>query len=588
MADFTDIDTHIERIDDIPVVYGHLRKMNVQQILDDRIKPHGNWQGISPGWVSLIWLIHILTQHNHRMDCVREWVADRLCLLQQLTGQPITPLDFTDDRLAICLRDLSPNETWQAIETQLGQHTIRVYDLKETESPIPDIAEIVRFDATTAVVNHDPRSSELFKVGKAKNGLYATLFKMMLASLDPLGLPLAVDVVPGNRADDPLYIPCYQRVKEILPDEGLLAVGDSKMSALATRAYIANQQDYYLTPLAHEKDDPSLLDDLLQGKEAQLEEMELLFLPQDIPTDGSDPDPSLAVARGFEIERQQTALVGGTQLIWQERLLVVQSFNYVYSMQASLHQRLDKAEKALRALTPARQRGKRQIKDKDSLLAAIARIEQQYRVSGLFTYNYQQEVNERHVRGYKGKPARIERKVRYQLTVSRQEDAIANAEFKAGWRIYATNAPAQRLSLAQAVCAYRDQYVAENVFRRLKGKILSITPLYIQRDDHAKGLFHLLTIASRALALGDYTAKRALAQDNEELTGVYAGNPKRGTATPTMERMLQAFDNINLIILSSGGRKLWRVTPLSPVQERILALLGLPTTLYTGLAAAAA
>ncbi len=39
----------------------------------------------------------------------------------------------------------------------------------------------------------------------------------MLASLDPLGLTLAVDVVSGERADDPLYLPCYQRVKQCFP-----------------------------------------------------------------------------------------------------------------------------------------------------------------------------------------------------------------------------------------------------------------------------------------------------------------------------------------------------------------------------------
>ena len=49
-----------------------------------------------------------------------------------------------------------------------------------------------------------------------KNGSYETQFKMMLASLDPFGLPLVVDVEPGNRADDPLYIPSYQRVKTII------------------------------------------------------------------------------------------------------------------------------------------------------------------------------------------------------------------------------------------------------------------------------------------------------------------------------------------------------------------------------------
>jgi transposase len=559
--------------------------MKVQTIVDRAITPHGNWQGLTPGGIITIWLVHILTQHNHRMDCVQEWIADHLSLLQRLTGQPITPLDFTDDRLALCLRDLSLHGTWHSIENQLGEHTMRVYDLKK-EKPfpqIPDISQIVRFDATTADVNHDPVNSDLFKIGKAKNGLYATLFKIMIASLDPLGIPIVVDIVPGNRADDPLYIPSYQRVKETISGQGMLAVGDSKMSALATRAYIAHNQDYYLTPLAHEKDEPRLLDNLLKGKQEQIEEMKLIFLSEDIPVNGDEPDPKLAVARGFETKRERTAIVEGEEIVWKERLLVVQSFNYVHSMKTGLHQRLDKAEKELRTLTPARQRGKRQIKDEESLLGAIECIEKKYRVQGLFTYDHRQEVSERQVRGYKGKPARVERKVRFQLTVSRKQDAIAQAEFKAGWRIYATNAPAEMLSLAQALGAYRDQYMAENVFRRLKGKVLSITPLYIQRDDHAKGLFHLLTIASRVLALGDYTAKRALAQNKEELSGVYAGNPKRSTATPTMERMLQAFDNINLVMLSLTEGVQSQVTSLSPVQERILTLLGLSTTLYTSL-----
>lgn len=583
MMDIKQFDIQIERVDDIPVVYGHLQKMDIQMIVDNTIMPHGNWQGLSPGWVITIWLVHILTQHNHRMDCVQEWVKDRLSLLQRLSGQPITSLDFTDDRLALCLGNLSANTIWYPIEKELGKHLIRVYNLKK-KGLLPQIA---RLDATTGIVNHDPNNSILFKVGKAKNDLYATLFKMMIASLDPLGIPIAVDVVPGNRADDPLYIPIYRRLKNVIPSQGLLVVGDSKMSALNTRAYIVHNQDYYLTPLAHQKDEPRLLDELLQGKQGSEAGMERIFLPEDIPTNGDEADPKLAIARGFETERSRMAVVEGETVTWTERLLVVRSFNYVQSMQDGLHRRLDKAEKALRNLTPARQRGKRQIKDEESLLAAIERIEKKHKVQGFFTYDYDKEVSERKVGAYKGKPARIERKVRFQLTVARQNEAIAQAEFKAGWRIYVTNAAAGILSLTQAVAAYRDQYVAENVFRRLKGKILSITPLYIHRDDHAKGLFHLLTIAARALALGDYVAKEALAQEKAQLSAVYAGNPKRGTATPTMERMLQSFDNINLLILTlAEGRKQFQITPLSQVQERILVLLGLPTTLYTDLAIA--
>lgn len=579
MVDINNIETQIENVDQLPIIYGLLQKMEIQATTDSVIQPHGNWQGLSIGWVITIWLIHILSQHSHQMERVQEWVAKHLVVLRKLTGQEVTALDFTDDRLALCLRYLSPSERWSQLENRLTRSVIQVYDLKRK---LP-ARWLMRLDATVGSVGHDAANHTLFQIGKAKNGLFATLFKMMVGSLDPLGIPVAVDVVPGNRADDPLYIPAYRRIKEIIPEQGLLVVGDSKMSALATRAAIVKGNDQYLTPLAHLKDEPALLPDLLAGWSDREGEMSLIFLEADLLPNGQMPDESLSIARGFEVEREHTFDHAGEKTTWTERLLVVRSFSYMASMIAGLHNRLAKAEKALRALTPARSRGKHQIEDEATLLAAIKRIEKQYQVQGLFAYEYHQEVSERQVRGYQGRPARIERQVRFALTVSRQQAAIAAAEFQMGWRIYATNAPQRDLSLAQAVWAYRGQYLVENIFRRLQGKLLSITPVYVQRDDHAQGLFHLLTIAARVLALGDYTAKEALAQEKEELTGIYAGNPQRGTTTPTTERMLQAFDNIHLLIMRLGPQLRYQLTPLSAVQERILALLGLPTTLYTDL-----
>ena len=569
-------EVQVERLDDIPVIFGHLQKIHIQAIIDQVIETHGNWKGPSPGWVITIWLSHILSEHTHCMDRVQDWVAKRLYALQELTGQPLTELDFTDDRLALCLHMLSQTGHWHEIEALLGRHLLRVYRLEGKTT--------VRLDATTGTVNHNPDSHTLFKVGKAKNGQYETQYKMMLASLDPFGLPLAVDIVSGDRADDPLYLPCYRRVKRVLPESGMLVVGDSKMSALNTRVTIVAEDDFYLTPLAHLKDEPGLLEELLDPWTDREDEMKLVFLPEDLPEDGQSPDSELALACGFEVSRTCQAKVAGRSVEWQERLLAVRSFQYAQSTQKLLHRRLDKAEKALKALTPPRGRGKRQIKDEVRLLAAIQYIEEKYRVQGFFEYAYQQEVTERHVRAYRGKPARTERKVRFQLTVTRNEQAIAEAEFRAGWRIYATNAPARQLTLTQAVLAYRDQYIEENIFRRLQGKILSITPVYVQRDDHAKGLFHLLTLAARLLALGDYTAKQALAQENAELAGIYPGNPKRSTATPTTERMLAAFDNINLLLVPVAGQIHYQVTSLTKVQKRILELWGLPTTLYTHLA----
>lgn len=571
---------YIERVDDLPVLFGLLQQMGIQAILDGIIEPHGNWQGLTPGWVIMMWLMHILSEQNHCMEPVQVWVAKHVVTLGRLSDQEVRALDFSDDRLALCLKELSKPEVWQAVEAQLGATLIRVYRLQ---------AEVVRLDATVGTVGHNPTQHSLFKVGKAKNGSYETQFKMMLASLDPLGLPIAVDIEAGDVADDPLYVPSYRRVKQIIKDKELLVVGDSKMSAIGTRAEIEVGHDYYLTPLAWRKDEPDLLDELLSVWQAEGEGATNIFLPQDRPADGGEPDPNLAIAYGFEVSRWRQVEVEGQTITWEERLLVIRSHSYTQTMQQGLQRRLDKAEVALKKLTPARSRGKRQIKDEASLLNAIEQIEKQYRVAGLFHYTYQQEVQEQPIRAYKDKPARTERQVRYQLTVSRNQAAIAQAEFKAGWRIYATNAPTERLSLTEAVLAYRNQYLEENIFRRLQGKFLSITPVYVQRDDHARGLFHLLSLGSRLLALGDYQAKQALAQEGPEaeLTGVYHGNPKRGTAQPTTERMLKAFEHINLLLIPSAiaaqGQAVCFVTQLSPVQERILTLLSLSTALYTSL-----
>jgi transposase len=564
----------VERVDDIPVIYGMLDRMGVQSMIDSVITPHGNWTGLSPGWVMTLWLVHILSEQNHLMEPVQKWVHRHLFILTSLSGQKVQELDFTDDRLAMCLRDLSAVDVWQVLERRIGQRLMRVYDLE---------TGLIRLDATVGTVHHDPEQASLFQVGKAKNGLYATQFKLMLAGLDPLGLPLAVDVVPGNRADDPLYIPSYQRVKAILERDDLLVVGDSKMGALLTRATIVAGRDSYLVPLADQKDEPDLLDRLLEAWLDQDAEALLLFRPEDRAAEGKQSDPKLAIACGFEVTRARRAIVDGVETSWDERLLVIRSYSYMKSMLAGLERRLDKAEAALVGLTPPRGRGKNQIEEEAKLLTAIAQVEKKYRVQGLFHYDYHQEVQERHVRAYNGNPARVERKVRYQLSVKRNQSAIEEAEFRAGWRIYATNQSTQQLSLEGAVSVYRDQIVQENIFRRLHGKMLSITPLYVQREDHAQGLIHLLTLASRVLALGDYLAREALAAQGEELAGVYAGNPKRSTPRPTTERMLKAFEGIDLVILPQGEEHLTILTDLMPVQERILALLGLQRSLFTNL-----
>jgi transposase len=211
--------------------------------------------------------------------------------IQATIDRVIETLDFTDDRLALCSRMLGQTGHWIEFEAQLGRYLLRVYRLGEEL--------MVRLDATTGTVKRDADDHTLFQVGEAKNGQYETQYEMMLGSLDPLGLTLAVDVVSGDRAGDPLYLPCYRRVKQVLPESGLLVIGDSKMSALNTRATIAAEADFYLSPLAHLKDEPGLLNELVVPWVDREDEMERVFLPEDSLEAGPVPDPELALAWGL-------------------------------------------------------------------------------------------------------------------------------------------------------------------------------------------------------------------------------------------------------------------------------------------------
>jgi transposase len=109
--------------------------------------------------------------------------------------------------------------------------------------------------------------------------------------------------------------------------------------------------------------------------------------------------------------------------------------------------------------------------------------------------------------------------------------------------------------------------------------------MYVQRDDHATGLIRLLSIAWRVLTLLEFVGRRQLALEKAKMAGLSAGNPQRETARPTAERLLEAFQEITLTVIELPQQTFRHVTPLSPMQRRILEILGLSAEVYTRLEA---
>jgi transposase len=548
-------------------------KMSLQQILDRHIPVQRHQRDLSWGWTAVIWLAYILSEGDHRKISVQEYIRGMQQTLSELTGLKIDERDFADDRLTVLLSYLAKQDWWDQIEQELSETSIEVYELPKGTA---------RVDATTVSGYHETVENGIFQYGHSKDDPHKPQIKVMTGSLDPLGMPLATEVVSGERADDGLYAPIISRLSSILHKEGVLYVGDSKLSSHENRLHIKGKsiQGHYVCPLPNTGKTPEQMTEwITEGNRKDAHDQLIKYIVKH--ADGKEE----VKAKGYELTREQAGEVEGEKMTWEERVLIVNSPAHQKRQAKGLETRLHHAEEKLYQLTPPRGRGKRQITDEAMLVEKADAILKQHKVEGLLRYEYVKEVKreEKYIgrgRGSKNREKEVKEKVRYQVTtVIRNEEQLKEERKTYGWKAYLTDVPEQQLDFIGVVESYRKQYRVEHIFKRLKSH-LHIAPFYVKRDDQTKGMTHLLTLGVRVYTLIEFVIRRSLTRRGETLVGLHLENPKKATESPTCEKLLHAFSTITLTIIDLGARTLRHVTPLSQLQIDILRHLGLDPGVY--------
>lgn len=576
-----------ERVDDIPLLLAEMQRLGLGELLDEHFPTHGNWDGLSLGQVTLLWLTHVLSQADHCLNHVQPWAQSLWRTLAAGLGTTFRLEDLDDERLATVLRYLA-GPAWSSFQAALNARTLRVYDLP---------AQRVRLDSTTVSSYQQVDADGLFQFGHSKDARQRLpVLKLMAATLDPLGLPLVTTTLSGEHAEDPLYVPAMEAVYRSLQQRGLLYIGDSKMGALATRAWVQQQGDYYLCPLGEKQCPAATLDAYLLPVWSDTQVLEEL-------TWTNQEGKTRVIAAAFSLTVELTAdspTAAPAPVSWQERRLVVRSCAWAEQARTQLHERLAAALTQVQALG-VRKRGKRRFHDQETLHTVVEQILQRHRVAGLVRLEYTStppapratppapqaakipKTPKTAKPAKPAKPAKAPPLPDVTVTATIDPIALAAAERRLGWRVYATNAPEESLSLAAAVGAYREQYHIEHAFGRLKGQPLSLQPMYLSRDDHATGLVRLLSLALRVLTLVEYQVRQRLSDRGTPLAGIYPGQPRRSTYRPSTELLLRAWRGVTLTIWEQQGETRRYLTPLTPLQQELLRLLDLPATIYTHL-----
>jgi len=542
------------------------------------------WEGISKGKLAVGWLAHIMTSGDHRKVHVKEAMTKCHHTMSQLLEATLSENDFGDDHLSRLLNSLGQPEVPEEIDRALNLHCLRYYDL-DTEGAI------ARLDSTTVSVygDGDGATSRVLQYGYSKDHRPdLKQFKVMVAELDPIGMPLVTQLIRGNAAEDGLYVPAYEQVCRVT-GRNILVIGDVKMSAVATRAHIQAHHSRYLTPLAQVGHLPEQMaqwvEEALAGKMVAVELRD---------------NEGHFTAQVYERTRSQQAEVaenGGKNSLkrlveWEERAALVHSENVARAAEANLRRHLAEAKTKLESLTAQRGRGRRCFRGEEALRKKCEAILQRYEVAGLLTVKIESWATTKTVNAKRGRTAageKAEKRVvedrRFEVAGVRvDESAAAERVKRLGWRVYVTNCAAKELTVEQIIAAYHGEWRVEQALRRLKGRTLSIAPVYVREEKQIRGLLCLLAIALRVLTLVEYIVHRALKTEGQTLKGVSPAYPTHVTDHPSAELILSAFKPIELVIVQLAGEVIYQVVALTSMQQRLLQLMDLPMTLYHDIA----
>ncbi len=414
-----------ERVDDIPLLIGLTHRLRLPALLDRHLGNHGNPQGLSTGWLTTVWLAYILSEGAHCKSKVEQWVQRHRQTVERLVDHPMRAGEFHDDRLGLVLHRLSAPATWANVETALWHATVAVYEFA---------LRGIRLDSTTTYGYPTVTEEGVMQYGYSTDSRPdVPQVKLMAAAAEPSGHLLACDVHPGQAADDPLSLPLIARVRQMMNCSGLLYVGDCKMAALATRADIVAHGDFYLMPLPLTGEPATEGEDWIGKVGDGNQGVDLIW------------DEERVLGGGYACERQRSAEGELTPekkpIEWTERVQVIRSLERATQQAKHREKRLDKAEKAVQALTPAPGRGKRHYRDEAALEQAISHVLEQYAVVDRLAGTGQRE--EKSVTRYVGRgrgsftrPQRTEISVRSVMTaVKRNTAALQRRAPRLGWGV---------------------------------------------------------------------------------------------------------------------------------------------------------
>ena len=377
-------------------------------------------------------------------------------------------------------------------------------------------------------------------------------------------VPMAYRLADGNTSDDPTHIPTWDGLVKVLGRRDFLYVADSKLCSGDAMRHIDGEGGRFVTVLPRTRSEDKWFRDWIQTNQPQW--TETIRLPGerigDLPRVWSVFPAPLPSAEGYRI-------------IW-----VHSSVKAARDTHAR-RSRIEAGVAAIDALNTRLAGPKTRLKTRAAVEAAAAAALAdtgsarwiQATVSEAVEETFRQEK-----RGRPGADTRYRRttRTRYSVTWRSRDDAIAYDAASDGCFPLITND--QHLPEKEVLVAYRYQPNLERRHHLLKS-VQDADPIWLRDPARIEAIFCCQFLALLVAALIERQIRTAMQQASTKDIPIYP--ELRVCEAPSAERILAVFADLTRHELHRDGRLVQTFEPeLTPLQQQILDLLGVPATAY--------
>lgn len=544
----------------LPIVNSMLSRLGIERYLEEAVA--SDTRAAMPASAALGVLLRNIIESRTPLYALGEWAGARDRGLLGLSG--FTEAAFNDDRVGRGLDRLFDADRAQ-LATKIALGAIDRFGIALDE--LHNDSTTITFQGNYSSANGDKvRGKQTVAIKRGHNKDYRPDLKQLLWILTVSSdgaMPVHYRLSDGNTADTDTHTQIWDTLCQLAGRKDFLYVADSKLATRENMVHIDGSGGRFLCVLPRSrKEDSEFRGWVGEGNSPGW------VMVRDQTASGAAPDIYL-------MAEDRSPSAEGFRVAW------VLSTSKARRDAESRRSRIKKASDALDELTLRLGGPKARIRTIQGADQATQAILNEARVGQFFDITLAEVADARYRQENRGRPGaqtRYKKRERVRIELSyRIKDEEVHREARAdGMFPFITNC--RDLSLGQLLDHYKYQPCLERRHEQLKSG-MEVAPVLLKSVSRIEALLFLYFVALLVRALIERQIRMRMKDEDLKTLPLYPED--RDCPSPTAERILDIFAAVQRHELFADGELIQVFDPeLSPIQRRVLRLLGLSPAIY--------